>query len=183
MLNQGFALICILSTAFTLPTRVPFAPLLVQVAIAHPAQKPTESNHGSQGKTAGRKPDAAEAEINRLLGSQVEAWNRGNLEGFMSGYWNSPDLEFYSGGTITKGWEPTLQRYQKRYQGKGNEMGKLAFQELEIAVLSGKAAVASGKWQLTMTDGKQPHGLFTLILKKMPSSGWKIVHDHTSSAE
>jgi hypothetical protein len=49
-------------------------------------------------------------------------------------------------------------------------------------VLSRRAAVVTGKWQLTMSDGKQPHGLFTLIVKRMPG-GWKIVHDHTSAAQ
>jgi beta-aspartyl-peptidase (threonine type) len=58
-------------------------------------------------------------------------------------------------------------------------MGKLEFQELNIDLLSKRSAVVTGKWQLTMADGKQPHGLFTLIFKRM-AGGWKIVHDHTS---
>jgi ketosteroid isomerase-like protein len=31
-----------------------------------------------------------------------------------------------------------------------------------------------------LSDGKTPHGLFTLVFKRMPN-GWKIVHDHTSA--
>src|ERR1700694_1345827 len=54
--------------------------------------------------------------IKHLLVSQIEAWNNGNLQGFMAGYWHSPDLTFFSGTTVTKGWEPTLQRYQQRYK-------------------------------------------------------------------
>ena len=118
--------------------------------------------------------------IKHMLVSQVEAWNHGNLQGYMKGYWHSPDLVFFSGATVTKGWEPTLQRYQQRYQGQGKEMGKLEFQNLNIDLLSRRAAVVTGKWQLTMSDGKQPHGLFTLIVKKT-EDGWHIVHDHTSA--
>src|SRR5215470_19118239 len=118
--------------------------------------------------------------IKHLLVSQVEAWNHGKLEDFMQGYWHSPDLTFFSGATVTKGWEPTLLRYRQRYQSEGREMGKLEFQDLNIDLLSARSAVVTGKWQLTMSDGKQPHGLFTLIFKRMPA-GWKIVHDHTSS--
>jgi len=59
-------------------------------------------------------------------------------------------------------------------------MGKLEFQDLKIDVLGRRVAVVTGKWQLTMSDGKQPHGLFTLVMKKMPG-GWRIVHDHTSA--
>lgn len=120
--------------------------------------------------------------IKHLLVSQVEAWNHGNLEGFMQGYWHSPELTFFSGATVTKGWEPTLSRYRQRYQSEGKEMGKLEFQDLNIDLLSRRSAVVTGKWQLTMSDGKQPHGLFTLIFKRM-QNGWRIVHDHTSTAE
>ena len=67
--------------------------------------------------------------IKHLLVSQVEAWNHGKLENFMQGYWHSPDLTFFSGATVTKGWEPTLQRYRQRYQSEGKEMGKLEFQD------------------------------------------------------
>jgi beta-aspartyl-peptidase (threonine type) len=111
--------------------------------------------------------------------SQVEAWNRGDLEGFMQGYWNSPDLTFFSGTTVTRGWAPTLARYKQRYQSESREMGKLEFQDLDIDLLSRRSAVVTGKWQLTMKSGQTPHGLFTLVLKRM-SEGWRIVHDHTS---
>jgi ketosteroid isomerase-like protein len=124
----------------------------------------------------------AEEGIKHMLVSQIEAWNHGNLEGFMQGYWHSPDLTFYSGGDITKGWEPTLQRYRQRYQGQGKEMGQLEFQDLNIDILGRKGAVVTGKWQLTLSDGSKPHGLFTLVVKKMPA-GWRIVHDHTSAAQ
>jgi beta-aspartyl-peptidase (threonine type) len=117
--------------------------------------------------------------IKHVLLSQVEAWNHGKLEAFMVGYWHSSELTFFSGGIVTKGWEPTLLRYRQRYQADGKEMGKLEFQELNIDLLSKRSAVVTGKWQLIMADGKQPHGLFTLIFKRM-ASGWKIVHDHTS---
>jgi len=120
--------------------------------------------------------------IKHLLVSQVEAWNHGKLEEFMQGYWHSPDLTFFSGGSITHGWEPTLERYRQRYQAEGREMGKLEFQDLNIDLLGKKSAVVTGKFQLTMSDGKHPHGIFTLILKRMPPNGWKIVHDHTSAA-
>jgi beta-aspartyl-peptidase (threonine type) len=118
--------------------------------------------------------------IKHLLLTQVDAWNHGNLDGFMQGYWHSPDLTFFSGGTVTRGWEPTLLRYRERYKSEGKEMGKLEFQDLNIDLISKRCAVVTGKFQLTMSDGKQPRGLFTLIFKNTPD-GWRIVHDHTSA--
>jgi beta-aspartyl-peptidase (threonine type) len=149
-------------------------------------QTATKAKPQPQNETSAQEPrqirQDVEQGVKHLLVSQVEAWNQGQVEGFMQGYWHSPELTFYSGATITKGWEPTLVRYRKRYQGEGKEMGRLEFQDLDIDVLSRRGAVVTGKFQLTMSNGQQPHGLFTLVVKRMPG-GWRIVHDHTSAAE
>lgn len=123
---------------------------------------------------------AAERQIRQVLDTQTEAWNRGDVEGFMAGYWNSPELTFYSNGTETKGWQPTLDRYKKHYQGEGRAMGKLDFPSQMVTILSPDTAVVRGKWHLKMPDGKEPQGMFTLVLRRIPNEGWKIVHDHSS---
>jgi ketosteroid isomerase-like protein len=120
--------------------------------------------------------------IQQVLVRQAEAWNRHDLEGFMAGYWNSPELTFFSGAKTTSGWQATLERYRKTYQSEGKEMGRLEFSDLRIEPLGAGAAFVRGAWYLTMSDGKTPHGLFTLIFRKLPE-GWKIVHDHTSAAD
>ena len=117
--------------------------------------------------------------IRTLLATQVDAWNRGDLEGFMAGYWKSPELSFISGANETRGWQPTLERYRKKYQGEGKEMGKLDFFDLRVEMLAPDAAFVRGHWHLKMKNGEEPTGLFTLILRKFPD-GWKIIHDHTS---
>ena len=124
-------------------------------------------------------PDPA---IRAVLAHQVDAWNRHDLEAFMAGYWHSPDLTFFSGASETKGWEPTLSRYRAKYQSNGAAMGKLEMTDLQVSALASDSAFVRGRWHLTMPDGKQPHGLFTLIFRKFPD-GWRIVHDHTSAAE
>jgi len=121
----------------------------------------------------------AEAAVRAVLSRQVEAWNRGDLESFMAGYWNSPDLVFQSGATLTRGWQATLERYQRRYQAEGKEMGRLRFEGLDVQPLSPDAAFVRGRWHLTMKDGSQPGGLFTLLLRRIGGE-WKVVHDHTS---
>jgi ketosteroid isomerase-like protein len=123
--------------------------------------------------------EPVDAAIRAVMLQQQDAWNRHDLEAFMAGYWNSPDLTFISNTNKTSGWQPTLDRYRKSYQAGGHEMGKLEFSDLDIQALSDQAAFVRGSWKLTMSDGKTPHGLFTLIFRKFPD-GWKIVHDHTS---
>ena len=119
-------------------------------------------------------------EIRAVLDSQVGAWNRRDLEGFMRGYWHSPDLTFYSGGTTVSGWEETLGRYRNRYQSAGNEMGNLEFLDLKIELLGPSAAFVRGRFHLKMTSGDSS-GIFTLTFRKF-AGGWKIIHDHTSTA-
>jgi ketosteroid isomerase-like protein len=119
------------------------------------------------------------AAIRQVLDAQVAAWNRGDLKGFMAGYWNSPELSFSSGKDKTRGWEATYERYRKRYQSEGREMGQLSFNELEIELLGPGSAYVRGRWKL-ITSKEPLGGLFTLIFKKLPE-GWRIVHDHTSS--
>jgi len=123
--------------------------------------------------------DAARAAIRKVIAEQQAAWNRRDLEGFMARYWNSPELTFFSGAHESKGWQAALDRYKKNYQDAGHEMGKLEFANLRIEMLGPEAAFVRGEFHLTMSDGKTPHGLFTLVFRKFPE-GWKIVHDHSA---
>lgn len=132
--------------------------------------------------TAKNSAEQAKSAVQQVLQRQQDAWNRHDLDGFMAGYWNSPQLTFFSGAKEMSGWQSTIERYRKTYQSEGREMGKLEFSDLRIEALGRDAAFVRGAWHLTMADGKTPHGLFTLIFRKFPE-GWKIVHDHTSAAE
>jgi beta-aspartyl-peptidase (threonine type) len=120
--------------------------------------------------------------VEQVLLTQQDAWNRHDLDAFMAGYWNSPDLTFFSGDKEQHGWQATIDRYKARYASPGHEMGKLEFSNLRIESLGPEAAFVRGAWHLTMSDGKTPHGPFTLVFRKFPE-GWKIIHDHTSSAD
>jgi len=120
------------------------------------------------------------AAVRAVLDAQVAAWNRGDIDAFMEGYWRSPETVFISGDSVTRGWQTVLDRYRARYDSR-EKMGTLSFLEIEIKPLSRDAAVAFGRWQLTRA-ADTPHGRFTLILRRT-REGWRIVHDHTSSAD
>ena len=124
-----------------------------------------------------KRDEKIEAEIRRVMNEQTGAWNAGDIEGFMRGYWNSPELKFVSGANVTKGWQPTLDRYKKNYDSRA-KMGVLTFSDLEVTVLSKDAATVLGTWAL-QREADKPGGKFTLIFRKF-KDGWRIVHDHTS---
>ena len=154
------------------------AALMLAITAAPIMARQPDSNKPSRERPA-TSADAPQA-IRAVLDAQVAAWNRGDIPGYMQGYWRSPELSFYSGGTVTSGWDATLARYQRRYQGEGRAMGTLDFSNLETRPVGQDSAWVGGRWHLKMPDGKDLGGLFTLIFRKMPE-GWRIVHDHTSS--
>ena len=122
----------------------------------------------------------ATAQIRSVLRAQQDAWNRGDIDGFMNGYGRSASTVFVSEDTIRRGWETVRERYRKKYSDRA-KMGTLAFSDLDITLLSPDAAVVLGRWSLKRAND-QPHGRFTLIFKRLPE-GWRIVHDHTSAAK
>jgi beta-aspartyl-peptidase (threonine type) len=129
------------------------------------------------GASAQSKNERIAAEIRQVMDAQIAAWNAGDIDAFMRGYWNSPDLVFVSGDTVTKGWQPTIDRYKKRYDSRA-KMGTLTFSDLEIEVLSKDAAKILGSWSIAR-EADNPKGKFTLIFRRF-KDGWRIVHDHTS---
>jgi ketosteroid isomerase-like protein len=123
------------------------------------------------------KDEKTKTEIRRVMDEQVKAWNAGDIDGFMRGYWNSENLVFVSGDNVTKGWRETTDRYKKNYDTR-EKMGVLTFSDLEIEVLSKDSAKVLGRWRVAH-EPKDSQGRFTLIFRKF-KDGWKIVHDHTS---
>ncbi len=123
--------------------------------------------------------DANRAAILAVLTAQQSDWNKGNIRGFMEGYWNSSEMTFAGTGGFTRGWQPVMTRYEKSYADKA-AMGTLDFSELEIRELGPDAALVLGKWHLQRRAG-DVGGIFTLVFQKFPE-GWRIIHDHTTQS-
>ncbi len=120
------------------------------------------------------------AGVRAVWNAQLEAWNRGDLEGYMAGYWKSPDLVFFSNGDATRGWQATLDRYRAKYQGGKKQMGTLDCRELDFVSLGSDASLVRGRWHLRMPDGKELNGMTSVVFRRLPQ-GWRIVHDHSSA--
>ena len=123
--------------------------------------------------------NSAPAAIQAVLDAQRDAWNRGDIEAYMDGYDRSPKTEFVGGDDISRGWQTVLDRYKKKYDTR-EKMGTLTFSEIDIKLLSKDTALVLGRWRLKRAKD-EPHGVFTLLFRKT-KAGWRIVHDHSSSA-
>jgi ketosteroid isomerase-like protein len=116
--------------------------------------------------------------ILEVLKAQQAAWNRGDIPLFLEGYWKSPDLTFAGSDGIVRGYDGVLARYRKSYPDRA-AMGKLEFSSLETRVLARDAALVLGHWHLKRPSG-DVGGVFTLVFRRF-STGWRIIHDHTSA--
>ena len=134
---------------------------------------------GSSATENEENKDGVIAEIRAVLSAQQEAWNHGDIDGFMNGYARAETTVFVSGDEVTRGWQTVRDRYFKKY-GDRAKMGTLTFSDLETEQLGQDSAVALGRWELKRANDN-PHGRFTLIFRHT-TDGWRIVHDHTSAA-
>ena len=121
--------------------------------------------------------DRDQKEIRTILKTQTEAWNRGDIDAFMNGYWESDSLKFIGKSGVTYGYKATLARYKKNYYDTA-QMGKLAFDLLEVKQLSPEYYFVVGKWFLKRSVG-DIGGLYTLLFRKI-NGKWVIVVDHSS---
>ena len=153
-----------LFVCFRLPGRLVAAALPLAAALAP--------------RPAGAQP-APRAAIAQVLATQTAAWNRGDIPGFMQGYWQSDSLVFISRKGLTYGWRSTLANYQKNYP-VAAAMGRLYFSGLRITPLGPDAAEVVGGWHLARPVALGNLGGHFLLVFRRIQGRWVIVADHTS---
>jgi uncharacterized protein (TIGR02246 family) len=135
----------------------------------------------AQKRVVAKPADARKADqeaIFAVLSAQQTAWNRGDVDAFLAGYWKSPELTFSGSSGVTRGWSGVMARYRKSYPDRA-AMGQLNFSALEFRFLGPDSALVLGRWHLNR-EKDDIGGVFSLVWQRFPE-GWKIVHDHTSA--
>lgn len=117
-------------------------------------------------------------DISQVLTTQTAAWNRGDVSGFMQGYWQSDSLVFIGKSGLTYGWQSTLDNYRRSYPNAA-AMGQLTFSNLRITPISPDAAHVVGRWQLARPAAGDLGGHFLLVFRRI-AGRWVIVADHSS---
>ncbi|MBZ0234510.1 MAG: nuclear transport factor 2 family protein, partial [Deltaproteobacteria bacterium] len=128
--------------------------------------------------TTGAFGPADERAVRAVLAAQEDAWNAGDIEGFMAGYARSEALVFTSGGKVRRGWQATHDKFVATYGAAKETMGTLAFEVLGVQPIGADGAVVLGRWSLAGPSAGA--GVFSVVLERQ-ADGWKVVHDHTSS--
>ncbi len=120
---------------------------------------------------------SSQATILKILDVQTAAWNSGDIDSFMKGYWENDSLKFIGKSGVTYGWQNTLNNYKRGYPDTA-AMGKLQFNILSVQKLSNKYYNVVGKWFLKRSIG-DVGGHYTLLFRKIKGK-WVIVQDHSS---
>ena len=131
---------------------------------------------------AGCSTSNSSDEIVNRLNTQAAAWNRCDLEGFMDGYWRSDDLVFESTGpdgktSVTRGWQPTLDRYKKRYDSP-DKIGRLTFSDLDVKMTGRDTAIVNGRYEVLQKDARLT-GSFILDVRRIDGK-WYVTRDRTT---
>lgn len=116
--------------------------------------------------------------IMHVLNTQIAAWNTGNIDQFMVGYWPSDSLMFIGKSGMNQGYQTTLDNYKKGYPDRA-AMGTLKFDILKIKPLGKKHCFVVGKWHLVRPEKGDIGGHFSLVFAKQKGK-WVIIADHSS---
>lgn len=133
----------------------------------------------------GSLPDApAGAEMESALLASAEAWNRGDLDGFMAPYLPSPDLTFSGSGGVRRGFDAVMRRYRENYFESDASLPVLRFEDLETLDVGADHALMLGRYVLLDpgSEAQVDTGFFSLVWVRTVD-GWRIMHDHTTAAE
>src|ERR1700722_5652525 len=151
--------------------------LFAQFSFAQSAAVSAAVSASTASPSPAATPPSAETAIRQLMADQAAAWNKGNIDEFMKGYWNNDSLMFIGHSGITYGYQQTLDHYKKDYS-NADQMGKLFFTLLKVKRLSPDYYFVIGKWLLKRKTG-DIGGIYTLLFRKIDGQ-WRIVCDHTS---
>ncbi|HNB20894.1 MAG TPA: DUF4440 domain-containing protein [Candidatus Melainabacteria bacterium] len=151
-----------------------FIPISQQLAGA--AGKQTKNTELTVG---GRSFSRSSKEIAALLANQEKAWNRGDLDAFLSGYLQSPKVTYVSNGSVKRGFDAIRQHYVSRYGTSKSSMGQLRLSDLEVSDVGDKHVLCIGKFTVFHHAHVPIYGRFSLLLVKT-GGAWKIIYDHSS---
>ena len=79
--------------------------------------------------------------VRSVLDRQVADWNKGDLDSFLAGYWNSPKVVFQSGGRRFDGWEAMRERIVGAYRAEGRD-GPAGVLGIDVVPLGPEAVLA-----------------------------------------
>ena len=113
-------------------------------------------------------------DVTKVLLAQQEAWNKGDLDGYVSRYKDAPDTQAILGGSIL-GFANIRSAYRINFP-NAEKMGTLENSEVSVRELGPNFALATGKYHLMRSKkgGGEAIGTFTDVFEKT-AAGWQLI--------
>jgi ketosteroid isomerase-like protein len=115
----------------------------------------------------------------RMLETSAAAWNRGDLDAFLSDYVAAASTTYVGGRGLVTGFEGIREVYAPAFA-PGASRDSLRFEQIRVRPLPPLAGIVTARWILHDGEAITGSGPFTLVVRRV-GTGWKIIHDHSSS--
>jgi uncharacterized protein (TIGR02246 family) len=133
--------------------------------------------------TANRPAANSDAQqIYALLLKLFDCWNAHDIDGYLNGYWNSPDLLVLVDSEEYNGWQQLRDSYRLAYPNQ-DSMGHITPARIQIKLLKPDVALALIGWSMSFPNSKQNVVGNSMMNLERFDGAWKIVASHTSTAE
>lgn len=122
--------------------------------------------------------DSARNEILMMMTRAAAAWNRGDLNAFVSDYDSVQAATFIGRNGVVRGRDVIREQYASRFAA-GGRRDSLSFENVEVDLLAPDAANVIAYYRLMRGDSTISRGPTSLVMRKRGNT-WKITHDHSS---
>ena len=119
------------------------------------------------------------AHVEEILQLSADAWNAGDLDGFMVHYERAASTTYIGSDGLLVGFDAIRDRYAPGFE-PGAERDSLRFESIRARPLDQLFGVATARYVLHRDGQTISTGPFTLVLRQVEGV-WKIIHDQSAA--
>jgi len=119
-----------------------------------------------------------ERSIEAMLHRSADAWNRGDLDGFMASYADGASTSLMTVDGPVNGRVEIRELYAPRFV-PGATRDSLRLENLNVRPLPPLIGIVTGRYVLYRAGTVTDSGWFSVVVRRA-GDGWRIVHDHSS---
>lgn len=118
-------------------------------------------------------------DVVKIVLAQQAAWNKGDLDGYLSHYKESPDTQAVL-ANLVRGVENIRAAYRQNFPNK-DSMGSIEDTDIDVKTLGDNYALATGRYHLNRPkkSGGPVEGTFMELFEKT-QGGWQIIFSQST---
>ena len=139
------------------------------------APAPAVSQNSDPLFTASRQ----QLDVVKIILAQQNAWNKGDLDGYLSHYKDAPDTQAVL-ANLVRGVDNIRAAYRQNFPNK-DAMGEIEDTDIDVRPMGDNYALATGKYHLNRPkkSGGAIEGTFMELFEKT-ATGWQIIFSQST---